>query len=84
MITPHAGAGTWEHLLEHVSQEVGVKMDARKLETDPLGDIVLSIVREWMRKEKVSIERFCAVSTKLGNLRIEEIMREIEPKFESK
>ena len=59
-------------------------MDARKLETLPLGDIILSIVQEWMRKEKVSVKRFCTVSSKLGNLRIEAIMKEIETKLENK
>ena len=83
-LIPHSGAGTWEHLLQYVSHKVGVDMDARKLETLPLGDIILSIVQEWMRKEKVSVERFCTVSSKLGNLRIEEIMKEIEAKFENR
>lgn len=59
-------------------------MDARKLETLPLGDIILSIVQEWMRKEKVSVKQFCSVSSKLGNLRIEAIMKEIEAKLENK
>lgn len=83
-LTPHSGAGTWEHLLQYVSHKVGVDMDARKLETLPLGDIILSIVQEWMRKEKVSVKRFCIVSSKLGNLRIEEIMKEVEAKFENR
>ena len=51
-------------------------MMASELDPSPDGDIVLYIVREWMKKEEVTVAKFCEVSTMLGNLQVQEILQE--------
>ena len=71
------GEGTWEHLLQYLQKKFDVKMDAAKLETRPIGDIMQSIVQEWARKEAVTVRLFSDIcSKKLGVPRVEEIMKE--------
>ena len=51
-------------------------MDAAKLDTCPIGDIMQSIVQEWARKKAVTVRLFSEISKELGVPRVEEIMKE--------
>lgn len=59
------------------------KMNAMVLEQKPVGDILLSIVREWSKVGgKVTVEEFCDFSKnqlKIG--RVEHILSEMERDF---
>ena len=77
------GEGTWEHLLRHLQEKFDVKMDAAKLDTLPIGDIMQSIVQEWAKKEAVTVRIFSDISKELGILRVEEIMKEAFVKLKS-
>ena len=58
-------------------------MDATKLDTRPIGDIMQSIVQEWGKKEAVTVRLFSNISKKLGVPRVEEIMKEAFVKLKS-
>ena len=58
-------------------------MDATKLDTRPIGDIMQSIVQEWAKKEAVTVRLFSNISKKLGVPRVEEIMKEAFVKLKS-
>lgn len=76
--------GTWEHLLRYLQERFGVKMDAVKLNTRPIGDIMQSIVQEWGKKEAVTVRIFSDISSKeLGVPRVEDIMKEVFLKLKS-
>ena len=78
------GEGTWEYLLCHLQERFGVKMDAAKLGTLPIGDIMQSIVQEWGKKKAVTVRLFSDIcSKKLGVPRVEEIMKEAFVKLKS-
>ena len=52
-------------------------MDAAKLGTLPIGDIMQSIVQEWGKKKAVTVRLFSDISKEeLGVPRVEEIMKE--------
>ena len=69
------GEGTWEHLLRYLQEKFDVKMDAAKLDTLPIGEIMQSIVQEWGKKETVTVRKFSDISSKkLGVPIIEDIM----------
>ena len=69
------GEGTWEHLLRYIQEKFDVKMDAAKLDTLPIGEIMQSIVQEWGKKETVTVRKFSDISSKkLGVPIIEDIM----------
>lgn len=77
------GEGTWEYLLRYLQERFHVKMDATKLDTLPIGDIMQSIVQEWAKKEAVTVRLFSDISKELGVLRVEEIMKEAFVKLKS-
>ena len=69
------GEGTWEHLLRYLQEKFDVKMDAAKLDTLPIWEIMQSIVQEWGKKETVTVRKFSDISSKkLGVPIIEDIM----------
>ena len=76
---PHAGNGTWEHLVLHLEEKLNAKEkfmnldELEKLSHSP-GDIVLCIVQEWARREAVTVSHFCRVSQNLGNERVYSIL----------
>lgn len=77
------GEGTWEHLLRYLRERFDVKMDAAKLETLPIGDIMQSIVQEWGKKEAVTVRLFSDISEELGVPRVGEIMEKAFVKLKS-
>ena len=51
-------------------------MDATKLDTLPIGEIMQSIVQEWEKKETVTVRKFSDISSKeLRVPRVEDIMK---------
>ena len=58
-------------------------MDATKLDTRPIGDIMQSIVQEWGKKEAVTVRLFSDISKELGVPRVEEIMEKAFVKLKS-
>lgn len=78
--------GTWEHLLQFLDEEVEIPIEADSLDGSVDGDILLSIVKSWSKKETVTVKRFCQVVTGnkplLGITRVKEILEHAEKGFE--
>ena len=60
--SPFIDGASWEHLIKHLD----LKMNPEQLETSPSGDILLSILKVWSRKELVTVRCFCDVCNELG------------------
>lgn len=79
----HAGEGSWEHLLQYLQEKFDLKMDAGALDSLEIGVIMLSILKEWAKKEDVTVRRFCDVSKEISIPRVEGIMQEAFVSFKS-
>lgn len=53
-------------------------MNAKMLERLTVAEILLSIVLEWSKIEKVTIKEFCEVSKNLGIGRVEDVLQKAE------
>ena len=51
-------------------------MVAEQLQSKPPGNIVLSIVLEWEKKEAVSVSKFSDIARDLGNLRVRDYLED--------
>lgn len=58
-------------------------MDAGALDSLEIGVIMLSILKEWAKKEDVTVRRFCDVSKEISIPRVEDIMQEAFVSFKS-
>ena len=74
--------GTWEDLLFHLDKHFGIIMDAKLLDGSLIGDILLSIVKTWGKKTKVTVTSFCQICKELGNTRVVEILEEAKNTFD--
>ena len=79
----HAGEGSWEHLLQYLQEKFDLKMDAGALDSLEIGVIMLSILKEWAKKEDVTVRRFCDVSKEISIPRVEGIMQEAFVSFKA-
>ena len=55
-------------------QLLDLPVDVGKIELLPVGDNILSIVKAWGKKTKVTVREFCDVACKLGVTRIGHIL----------
>ncbi|KAL5477288.1 hypothetical protein EMCRGX_G024061 [Ephydatia muelleri] len=73
-VAGEADCASWENLIEYLH----LKMNPDQLETSPSGDILLSILKVWSRKDMVTIRCFCNVCNELGITVVEKQLKMVE------